>query len=105
MKINHDTTIDAKYVSLKGGKIFETKPLKDWLILDLNKKGEILGIEILDASKNLVSIQVDNEDSVNYVQIQRIDSSENNDTGNLEAIIPTNFELMEKIGYRQPLLS
>lgn len=56
MKISYDKEVDAKYISITEGVVHETKVLKDWLMLDLDAKGDILGIEILDASKNLVSI-------------------------------------------------
>ena len=59
MKVSYDKSIDAKYVTFKKGKIFATKPLNSWLFLDINKKGEVLGIEILDASTNEVVLQTD----------------------------------------------
>jgi uncharacterized protein YuzE len=32
---------------LKRGKVVESEPVSDNLILDLNKKGEIIGVEVL----------------------------------------------------------
>lgn len=67
MKVSYDKIVDAKYITFKKGKVFATKPLNDWLFLDINKKGEVLGVEILDASKNEVALQTD---GVNLVSIE-----------------------------------
>jgi uncharacterized protein YuzE len=67
MKVSYDKSVDAKYVTFKKGKVFQTKPLNDWLFLDINRKGEVLGVEILDASKNEVALQTD---GLNLVAIE-----------------------------------
>lgn len=61
MTISYDKEIDAKYISVKKGKVFETKPYAEDVFIDLNEKGEILGIEILNASQNLIGFQTQNE--------------------------------------------
>jgi len=58
MRISHDKKIDAKYIRLKKGKIESTKKVEDWLLLDCNKEGEVLGVEILDASKHYVGVHL-----------------------------------------------
>lgn len=45
--LEYDTSSNALYIRLKKGKVTESEPISDNLILDLNKKGEILGIEVL----------------------------------------------------------
>ena len=55
MKITYDKKADAKYIYLKKGKINFTKKVKDWLLFDYSKNGEMLGIEILNASKNFAN--------------------------------------------------
>jgi uncharacterized protein YuzE len=67
MKISYDKTIDAKYVRIKFGRVFRTERKNDWLIFDYNKKGEILGIEILDASRNNISIMTDGRNLIEYL--------------------------------------
>lgn len=57
MKIEYDKTIDAKYVRIKKGKVAYTKKEQDWLLLDCSEEGNVLGIEILDASKHTVTLQ------------------------------------------------
>ncbi|MEK7185705.1 MAG: DUF2283 domain-containing protein [Patescibacteria group bacterium] len=52
MKITYDKVADAKYVYVKEGKISYTKEQQEDLLFDCDKKGNILGIEILNASKN-----------------------------------------------------
>jgi len=45
--LEYDTDSNALYIRLKRGKVAESEPISDNLILDLNKKGEIVGVEIL----------------------------------------------------------
>ncbi len=56
MKIKYDKEIDAKYVYIRSGKIAHTKKEQSWLLLDCNKSGDVLGIEILDSSKHPITI-------------------------------------------------
>ena len=56
MKSTYDKMADALYITFQKGKVFNTLKLSDRLIVDLNKKGNTLGIEILDA-KNQLSIK------------------------------------------------
>lgn len=51
MKINYDKSVDALYIELGRGKVSKTIEKKDGLLVDLDKKGGILGIEVLDYSK------------------------------------------------------
>lgn len=53
MKATYDKVADAMYFRFKAGKIARTKGLDDKLIVDLDKKGNILGLEILDASSQI----------------------------------------------------
>lgn len=64
MTINYDMEADAKYISLlkaktqKKGVVARTKKITDWLLTDYSSTGQLIGIEILNASKNdgIVSI-------------------------------------------------
>ena len=56
MKITFDKEADAAYIYLKDilpGEVAETISLNDSVNIDLDKDGKTLGIEILDATKNL----------------------------------------------------
>ena len=55
MKINYDKTIDAIYLSFRKTKIAKTLELNDRLIVDLDRSGKVIGMEVLDASKQLSS--------------------------------------------------
>jgi len=45
--LEYDASCNALYIRLKRGKVAESEPISDNLILDLNKKGEIIGVEVL----------------------------------------------------------
>ena len=66
MKISYDKKNDTKYVSIRKGKVVSTKPHFEWLLFDFDIKGEILGVEILNASKNLISLVTDGKKLVSY---------------------------------------
>lgn len=53
MKITYDKKIDALYIELKTGVYDRTKKVTGDILVDINKRGKIIGIEILDASKNI----------------------------------------------------
>jgi len=53
MKIEYDKIADAMYIYLKKAKVFKTIKMQDRLIVDLDKKGNIIGIEVLDASSQM----------------------------------------------------
>ena len=56
MQIEYDKKSDAKYIRLKKGNVAETKEKQKWLLFDYDKNGEVLGVEILDASKHPISL-------------------------------------------------
>jgi len=47
MKIRYDPDADAMYIILIEGEIDHTKEVDKNTILDFNKKGEVVGVEIL----------------------------------------------------------
>ncbi|MFH1055604.1 MAG: DUF2283 domain-containing protein [Candidatus Altiarchaeota archaeon] len=57
MKVKYDSEVDAAYVYFNGkispGEVKQTITLNNSLIVDLDRKGKLLGLEILDASRNL----------------------------------------------------
>jgi uncharacterized protein YuzE len=52
MQIKIDTTADALYIKLKRGKISKTEDCGDHLV-DYDKKGNLLGFEVLNFSKTV----------------------------------------------------
>jgi len=56
MKITFDKEADAAYIYLKEiskGEVEKTISLNDSINIDLDKEGKAIGVEVLDASKNL----------------------------------------------------
>lgn len=53
MKINYDEKSDAMYIRFSETPYFESDETKEGIILDYDKSGKVIAIEILDASKNL----------------------------------------------------
>lgn len=53
MKVNYDEKSDAMYIRFSDAAYYESDEVKDGIILDYDKKGKVIAIEILDASKNL----------------------------------------------------
>lgn len=53
MKITYDKEVDALYVSFKKGRVQETKRLGANFLVDVDNKGNILGLEVLDASRSV----------------------------------------------------
>ena len=61
MRIEFDKEIDAAFVYFKeisAGEVKKTISLNDSLNIDLDSEGRILGIEILNASKNMPTSSV-----------------------------------------------
>ena len=55
MKIRYDKKVDAMYIKLAKGKYNSTRKVSDVILVDEDKKGKVLGIEILDATKNITA--------------------------------------------------
>ncbi|MBI3032888.1 DUF2283 domain-containing protein [Candidatus Woesearchaeota archaeon] len=57
MKIEYDKDVDAAYIyiefPIKEGDAVNTVKINDNIIVDFNKQGKLLGVEVLDARKFL----------------------------------------------------
>tara|TARA_Y100000310_G_scaffold341216_1_gene439656 strand:- start:354 stop:566 length:213 start_codon:yes stop_codon:yes gene_type:complete len=53
MEISYDKKADAIYVEFRKGEFAKNKKIDDLTILDLDSEGNILGLELLDASKRI----------------------------------------------------
>lgn len=53
MKVHYDKIADAMYIRLRKGKIKGTVKVNDRLMVDIDAKGNALGVELLDASVQL----------------------------------------------------
>jgi len=53
MKVKYDKEVDIMYVSFSNDVVFESDEDKKGVILDYSAEGRIVGIEILNASKQI----------------------------------------------------
>jgi len=53
MKVQYDKEVDIMYVSFSNDVVFESDEDKKGVILDYSAEGRIVGIEILNASKQI----------------------------------------------------
>ena len=53
MKLKYDATADAIYFYVRKGKVKRTIRTTDRLLVDVDATGNIIGIEILDASSQM----------------------------------------------------
>ncbi len=51
MKINYDPKVDAVYIELAKGKYEVSREVSKSVIVDEDKNGKILGVEVLDVSE------------------------------------------------------
>ncbi len=68
MKITYDSEADAAYIYFKEisrGEVTQTISLNESINIDLDKDGKTLGIEILDASKNLPKNTIKSAEIIN----------------------------------------
>ncbi len=56
MRITYDKLADAQYIYIKRTKIVHTEKVEDWLLLDRDKDGDVVGIEILSPSRHTLDI-------------------------------------------------
>lgn len=65
MKIEYSKTADALYVYFREVKVSKSKEVEEGVIVDFDRKGHIVGIEILDASHRLKPAELANVDIEN----------------------------------------
>ena len=53
MEINYDKEADAIYIEFRKGKFSKNKKIDEFAVIDLDQDGNILGIEVLNASKRI----------------------------------------------------
>jgi uncharacterized protein YuzE len=53
VRVEYDDKADAMYIWLRRTKYEISEELAENVLIDLDKNGRIVGIEVLDASKNL----------------------------------------------------
>lgn len=53
MEITYDKDADAMYIKFRDGKFSKNRKIDEVTIIDIDKDGNLLGIEFLDASKRI----------------------------------------------------
>ena len=53
MEINYDKDANALYILFRNGEFARNKKVDDFTIIDFDKEGNILGIELLDVSNRI----------------------------------------------------
>lgn len=53
MDISYDKEADAMYIAFRKGEFAKNRKIDDYTIIDLDRKGNILGIEMLEVSKRI----------------------------------------------------
>lgn len=53
MKMRYDPKVDAFYIEFAKGNYEKTRKISESVMVDEDKDGKVLGIEILDTSENI----------------------------------------------------
>lgn len=53
MEISYDKDADAMYIEFRKGEFAKNKKVDDFTIIDLDKEGKLLGIELLEVSTRI----------------------------------------------------
>jgi uncharacterized protein YuzE len=53
LKVNYDPEEDSLYIVVKEGPIFDSKEIGEDIRLEYDKAGEVAGLEIMNARKNI----------------------------------------------------
>ncbi len=53
MEISYDKEADAMYIEFRKGEFAKNKKIDDFTIIDLDKEGKLLGIELLEVSNRI----------------------------------------------------
>ena len=70
MKITFDKEADAVYIEFNSGEFSSNKKVDDNVIIDLDKDNNILGIEILNASKKIAKDFLTDVSIKNLVRVE-----------------------------------
>ena len=65
MKIEYSKVTDAIYVYFKEDFVERSKEIEDGIVIDFDKNGQLVGIEVLDVSKrfslaDIVNVNIEN---------------------------------------------
>jgi uncharacterized protein YuzE len=67
MKIEYDREVDALYIYLQQKEVAKTVELTDGVNIDLDERGKLIGIEIIDATQEYSLSDIFNLSTENLV--------------------------------------
>ncbi len=71
MKIEYSKDVDALYIKIRDAKIVDSMDVEKGVTIDMDEKGHIVGIEILDASEKLNPSELTNI-SIENIPLEKI---------------------------------
>jgi len=74
MKIEYSKDVDALYIRLREAQIEDSMDIEEGVTVDLDEKGHIVGIEILDASEKMNLTDLVNV-SIKNLPIEKIETT------------------------------
>jgi len=90
VKVDYDVENDILYIEFKkNGKVADTVEIGDDIFADVGENGEILGIEIWNASKNIIEQIATNRR--NYRKTQKIKKGQNSPSISASFLIAREF--------------
>ena len=72
MKISYDSDADVMYIKLREGEVAKTKETDDNTILDYDKKGNVIGVELLFVKERIPSASVSEITFENMIGTKKI---------------------------------
>lgn len=67
MKIEYDREVDAVYIYLQNKEVTRTIEVQEGISIDLDDQGRLIGVEILDATKNYALSDIFNLSTHNLI--------------------------------------
>ncbi len=67
MKFKKNSKLDVAYIHLRRGRVAQTVELRPGILFDLDKKGEVIGIEVMSLEKLAPLLEVHKRKSTQYV--------------------------------------
>ena len=71
MKIEYSKDVDALYIKIRDAKIVDSMDVEKGVTIDIDEKGHIVGVEILDASEKLNPSELTNI-SIENIPLEKI---------------------------------
>lgn len=72
MRIEYDSEIDALYIRMQEKYVDRTVEIEEGLNLDLDKKGRLIGLEVLDATERYSLADVFNVSTENLILEEKL---------------------------------